>query len=42
MSSLFEDEDVASWRYDNVHLNPNGNRILYNALLEKFELKKDL
>lgn len=42
MSSLFDDDDVAEWRFDNVHLNPNGNRFLYNALLDKFELKKDL
>lgn len=42
MSSLFDDNDVSSWRIDNVHLNPNGNQILYNALLDKFELKKDL
>ncbi|MBQ2705005.1 MAG: SGNH/GDSL hydrolase family protein [Clostridia bacterium] len=42
MSALFDDNDVTSWRIDNVHLNPNGNQILYNALLDKFELKKDL
>lgn len=38
ISSLFDDENVNDWRFDNVHLNKNGNEILLNALIEKFEL----
>ncbi len=38
VASLFNNDDVSSWRFDNVHMNKKGNEILLKALLEKFEI----
>lgn len=35
ISSLFDDNDVSFWRYDNIHLTPHGNDILLKAICEK-------
>ena len=32
---LFADMEVAEWRFDNIHMNPRGNRVLLEALCEK-------
>lgn len=32
ISSLFDDNDVRSWRFDNIHLNRNGNKVLCEAV----------
>ena len=32
---LFADMEVAEWRFDNIHRNPRGNRVLPEALCEK-------
>jgi len=32
ISSLFDDADVLKWRYDNIHLNRQGNAVLLEAV----------
>lgn len=32
ISSLFDDADIAAWRYDNIHLNKQGNAVLLDAV----------
>ncbi|MBP3381390.1 MAG: SGNH/GDSL hydrolase family protein [Clostridia bacterium] len=32
ISSLFDDADVSAWRYDNIHLNKQGNAVLADAV----------
>ena len=38
ISDLFDDQDVSSWRFDNIHLNPHGNQVLLDALCKKLGL----
>ena len=39
ISELFEDADVTTWRFDNIHLNPHGNQVLLEAVCKKLEIK---
>ena len=38
ISDLFDDQDVSSWRFDNIHLNHHGNQVLLDALCKKLGL----
>jgi len=40
ISSLFDNDNVSAWRFDNVHLNRQGNDILYLAMLYKLGLER--
>lgn len=39
ISSLFDNDNVSQWRFDTIHLNHYGNKVLCNTLLEKFNMK---
>ena len=34
-SSLFDGLSIYSWRFDNIHLNQNGNEILLEAICQR-------
>ena len=38
--ALFADMEIAEWRFDNIHMNPRGNRILLEALCEKLGIRE--
>lgn len=38
ISSLFEGMAVSDWRFDNIHLNKNGNKILLEAVAKAINL----
>lgn len=38
LSAIFRDLPVSDWRFDNIHLNPQGNQLLLEALCEKLGL----
>ena len=40
-SELFDGDHPELWRMDNIHLNPEGNRILLDAMRSKLGLKKE-
>ncbi len=39
ISSLFDNDNVSQWRFDTIHLNHYGNKVLFDTILEKFEMK---
>lgn len=41
ISSLFDDADLPTWRFDNIHLTKHGNQVLLNALWEKIGVCED-
>ena len=39
ISDLFDKDDVSSWRFDNIHLNKQGNKMLLDAIMNRLMLK---
>lgn len=39
VSDLFRDMEVSQWRFDNIHMNPCGNRVLLDAICNKLGLE---